>query len=293
MEHNRYRLVVSSENNPYMAWQTKLFYYSCVSRLKHQPLIILHESGSEVCPDFHDITRGGGIVRVVPSYERSPSGETYPPRNTAGTLLHAAQACQGEYDFIVLCDPDMIFVRETDFAQQLSGGHYPYLDYSSEEVQSAARQLGIQPQLIEAHEDELRCGVPYVIPVAEAYGLAKRWLAAVDMFSARGWTDIMYAFGLAAIQAGMRISLMNGVDFNCYPESKLTGFVIHYCYGNQTWDKRHYVTAQQAGKVWEPAVEGAEGTVLKEIVSQLREAKQFYRNHLYPFDRDGPINPGG
>jgi hypothetical protein len=289
----RYRVVVSSENNPYMAWQTKLFYYSCVSRLKHQPLIMLHESGSQVCLDFYDIIRAGGIVRVVPSYKRSRSGDTYPPRNTAGTLLHAARMCEGEYDFIVLCDPDMIFVREADFARGLSGGYYPYLDYSLEEVQRAGLRLGIRPQLIEERRDELKCGVPYVIPVANAYGLAERWLAAVDLFSTRGWTDIMYAFGLAAIQAGMRVSLMNGVDFNCYPESPATGFVIHYCYGNQTWDKRHYVSAQQARKVWEPAVEAAEGTVLKEIISQLREAREFYGNHLYPFDRDGPINPRG
>lgn len=286
----RCRIVVSSENNPYMAWQTKLFYYSCVSRLQQQPLVILHESGPEICAEFYDIVRAGGVVRVVPNYKRSRAGDTYPPRNSAGTLLHAARMSQDDYDFIVLCDPDMIFVRETAFAPQLSGGHYPYLDYSSEEVQSAARRLGIQPQLIEAHGDELKCGVPYVIPAADAYGLAKAWLEAVDLFTSRGWTDIMYAFGLAAVQAGMRVSLMSGVDFNCYPESSLTGFVIHYCYGNQTWDKRHYVSAEQAVKVWEPTMEGAEGTVLKEIISQLREAKEFYRDQL--FDQAGTRESG-
>ena len=47
---------------------------------------------------------------MVPSYvidERLP-------RNSAGTLLHAAELC-AEDDFIVFCDPDLLFVRKVTF----------------------------------------------------------------------------------------------------------------------------------------------------------------------------------
>ena len=37
------------------------------------------------------------------------------PRNTAGTLLHAAEMCADD-DFIVLCDPDLLFVRKVTFS---------------------------------------------------------------------------------------------------------------------------------------------------------------------------------
>lgn len=285
MESTRHRIVVSSENNPYVAWQTKLFYFSCVSRLKHQPLIILHESGAEIDRGFYDIIKAGGLVRTAPNYKATGSGDTYPPRNTAGTLLHAAAMCQKDDEFIVLCDPDMIFVRTPDFVQELSGGYYSYLDYSEDEVLRAGQRLGIPPELIKARGHELKCGVPYVIPVVNAQRLAEKWLAAVDAFTSRRWTDIMYAFGLAALQLDMKVSLTDNLSFNCYPESDSTGDIIHYCYGDEAWDKRHYVTAEQAGRVWESKVEAEEGTVLKEIVSQVREARDFYRDYLFERSR--------
>jgi len=51
--------------------------------------------------------------------------------------------------------------------------------------------------MIEAQKGELRCGVPYVIPVSDAGRLAELWLEAIDAFPPRRWEDNMYAFGLA------------------------------------------------------------------------------------------------
>lgn len=164
----RHRIVVSSENNPYAAWQTKLFHYSCVTRLGQLPIVIVHDSGRPWRSDFHDLVRAGAIVRSAPSY-RASVHDDYPPRNTAGTLLHAADLCGRADEFIVLCDPDMIFARRPHFAASLSGDHYPYMmDYDGEEVRAAAAGLGVTPEALDAQKEELCCGVPYVIPVADA-----------------------------------------------------------------------------------------------------------------------------
>src|SRR3712207_2776362 len=107
----RFRVVVSAENNAYMAWQCKLFHFSCVTRLGATPTFVVHDSGSDWHPGFRDIVRAGGVVRHAPGYAVTPRGFHYRPRNTPGTLLHAADLCEGADDLIVLCDPDMIFVR--------------------------------------------------------------------------------------------------------------------------------------------------------------------------------------
>ena len=130
-----HHIFVSAENNAYCGWQTKLFYFSCVTRLEHQPTIIVHDSGRRWRQDFYDLARAGARVCSAPSYARSVR-DFYPPRNTAGTLMHAAEMCRPD-EFIVLCDPDMIFVSEPDFPDSLAGNFYSYMDYDGREVATA------------------------------------------------------------------------------------------------------------------------------------------------------------
>ena len=59
----KHRIVVSAENNGYIGWQCKLFYYSCVTRTSFQPLFIVHAMGSEWHPDFHELVKAGALVR--------------------------------------------------------------------------------------------------------------------------------------------------------------------------------------------------------------------------------------
>ncbi len=84
---SRQHIVVSAENNPYLAWQCKLFHYSCVSRLEQTPLFVVHERDKDWRTEFKEIVNIGGKVRAAPSY-RASNG--YSPRNTAGSLLQAA-----------------------------------------------------------------------------------------------------------------------------------------------------------------------------------------------------------
>ena len=271
-----YRIVVSAENSPYLAWQAKLFHFSCVSRLNHSPIVIVHQYGSKWRRDFQELADAGAIVSRVPSYCITSNGEDYPPRNTAGTLLHAAQLCSAKDEFIVLCDPDMIFMRRPSFSRNLSGEYYGCLNYDRKPVRRAAKKIGIRLEMLDRQKEELCCGVPYVIPVAAAKSLADAWLQAIDAFSPRRWEDQMYAFGLAVVKVGLTLTLTHMMNHNYWPDAMVDRDVIHYGYGDKTWNKRSYFTTRQARKVWSPAAVAQQGTIRAELFSQIREARDFY-----------------
>jgi hypothetical protein len=259
-----------------MAWQCQLFYFSCISRLNHTPIIIVHQSGKEWAPGFIHITKAGGIVRSAPSYGTDARGNAYPPRNTAGTLLHATDMNFWKDDFFVLCDPDMLFIRKPRLLRTLAAERYSYLDYSKRDVQAAARNFSLDPSLVLRHERKIRCGVPYVIPVQEAERLARVWLDAIDAFKAAVWERSMYAFGLALLKLGLDIGLMQTTETNFRPRGELKRAVLHYCYGDRRWSKRRFWTKDKAPEVWKASGHAPRGTPLGELFHQIKEARDFY-----------------
>jgi hypothetical protein len=291
---NKCRIVVSVENTPYLAWQSKLFHFSCVTRLGLQPVFIVHETGRPWHPDFIDLVRAGAIVRKAPSYITENG---LPTRNSAGTLLHAAPLCNAD-DFIVLCDPDMIFARRPEFSWKLSGNYYSYLDYEQPHIHAVAEKLGIPSGALRERQNELCGGVPYVIPANEATRLAEAWLNAFDHFSSRGrdwdhaWLDIMYAFGLAVTKLALTLTLTDIVSTNYTPGEMLDHEVIHYCYGDTQWDKRRYLSYDDAQKVWDPPFQPAEGTVARELFAQIRQACSFYRDPYFGGGNGHGFGPG-
>ena len=271
----RYRIVVSAENSPYLAWQAKLFHFSCVSRLSRSPIVIVHDCGSKWRRDFQELADAGAIVSRAPTYRITSNGDDYLCRNIPGSLLHAAELCSARDEFIVFCDPDMIFVRQPNFSRNLSGEYYGQMKYDQKQVRRTARKIGISLEMLDRQKEELCCGVPYVIPVTAAKRFADAWLQAIDAFSPQEWEDQMYAFGLAVVKVGLRITLTDMMNHNYWPNAVVNRDVIHYCYGDKTWNKRNYFTARQARKVWSPAA-AQQGTILAELFSQIREARDFY-----------------
>jgi len=276
-----FQIVVSAENNSYLSWQCKLFYYSCVTRMNHQPIIIVHDWGHGWHPDFYGLAKAGCAIYPAPSYRVNKSGYDYAPRNTAGSLIHAAEICAGKSEFIVLCDPDMIFANTLEFAEDLSGDFCSYMDYDRDFITEPKNKLGIERELSDAEKETLRCGVPYVIPVKHAPEIGRTWLEAIDLFTSRNWGDIMYAFGLAVTKLGLKVNLSHLVDHNYWPDEKLNAPMIHYCHGDERWNKRHYCTDQEVQSVWNPP-DGAQGTILGELFTVIREAREFYRNSYFP-----------
>lgn len=295
----KHQIVVSAENNPYMGWQCKLFYFSCVTRLNQQPLIIVHETEQDWHPDFYDLVRAGCAVQSAPNYRTSRSGDDLPGRNCPGSLLKAAGICDERDEFIVLCDPDMIFVHATNFLNCLSAEFSSFMDYDRDHVEEARVRLGIQRDELDAKKEELKAAVPYVIPKALAPEFGRTWLQAIDAFPSRAWEKerrfnrppgspvyerrhvIMYAFGLTVVKLGLDIEITHLTDHNYWPNEPVRSPMIHYAYGDDRWNKRNYFTDGQASDVWNPQLEAAEGTILSELLSQLGQAREFFRDPYF------------
>jgi hypothetical protein len=273
---NKVRVVISAEASPYMAWQAKLAHYSCRSRLGHVPLIVVHERGGTNLPDLDDITRTGGAVLRAPTYRWTSQGRAYSPRNSAGTLLEAARAVGAEVDTLVLCDPDVVFTRRVRFGRGISAARCGYLNHEEPEVRAAMRGLGMAPSSLAPLGNSLNCGIPYVIPRAMAEPLARAWLDAVDAFETLRWEDLMHAFGLAVVMLGLPLRCRPLADTNYYPDAPVRAPVVHYCYGDERWSKRQFYTAEGAPRVWQADALSSPGSVLGEVLGQLREAARFY-----------------
>ncbi|MGH7509247.1 MAG: hypothetical protein ACREMZ_07225 [Gemmatimonadales bacterium] len=271
-----FQVVVSAEASPYMAWQAKLAHYSCVTRLDHAPLVVVHHRDSRQLQDFNDIAAAGGWVLRVPSYRITNRGFDYVPRNCAGTLLEAARVVDPRIEWLILCDPDVVFARRPRFGRTLAAAQCGYLDYSEPPVREAMRRLGLAPDAISPSDIELCCGIPYVIPRMLAEPLARSWLEAVDAFVPPRWEDLMYAFGIAVRMLDLRLRRTRMADTNYVPDAPVRAPVLHYCYDTQLWTKRRFGSSRAARRVWMPPPGAKPGTVLAEIFDQLREAHRFY-----------------
>ena len=276
---SRHRLVISAENNAYMAWQAKLAYFSCVTRIGQQPLIVVHETQQPWDSGFVELVRAGARVRSAPRCAPRCASTA----NTAGTLLLAADICHPD-EFIVLCDPDMIFVRDVHFPDRLAAQPYGYMHYQWPEVEGVARQAGIPLATVHERELQLCCGVPYIIPAGIARDVALRWIEILEMFPKREpkwmWMDVMYAFGLALTDLGLTPELFDCVDQNSASGQPVQRDIIHYCMGDATWDKRQFADGQ-AAQVWTTQPASMPGSVLEEVLCQLSEAGRFYRGSIH------------
>jgi len=274
----RHWIVVSAENNGYIGWQCKLFHYSCVSRTSFLPMFVVHAMGDAWHPDFCELAKTGALVRSAPTYTATPH-DVYVPKNTAGTLLHAAEFFARD-DFIVLCDPDMVFVREPSFPSFLSGDFYDYMDYDRPSLRAAAERMQIPWNLVMEESKPLCCGVPYVIPVRDARDIALAWLDAVDEIWPRMWEDVMYAFGLATLRLGLPIHATQFMAQDHIPNAPIATEMIHYCQGSPLWDKRNFHRDDELARVWHPTPNIARDTVLGELVQQIIEARGFYAGEI-------------
>ena len=272
----RHQIVVSAENSPYIGWQCKLFYFSCVTRLDHQPIVIVHDWGEDWHPDFYDLAKAGCSVYSAPNYRFDAAGNDYACRNHPGSLLCAAELLTGQDLFIVLCDPDMIFVRGVEFPKAFAGEFSSILDYDRDFISAVLPKLGITRAALDMRKRSLCVSVPYVIPSQRAQEFGETWLTAIEAFEPRRWEDVMYAFGLTAVKLDLEPEVTHLVDHNYWPEAAVRGEMIHYAYGDQRWNKRDYRTNETQASVWNPPDEYPPETILGELTNQIRAAREFY-----------------
>ena len=270
--HLPYQVVVSSENHVYMAWQTQLFCYSCLTRLGQLPIVIVHSTAQPLLEEFKVLKRYGFHVIEAPSYKQHPVGE-YPPRNEVGSFLVAASLREIKGRDILFCEPDMIFVRPLPITSLLSGEYYSYLHYEEARILHVVEKHGLLGEVSLLNRG-YKVGVPYYVPQEHMIRIANRWLRVVDSFDEIGWIDIMYAFGIALLLECLPIQTTRFMNHNQEPMRRLERDLIHYCYGDSLWDKRNF-KERSPMELPDSAYPDCDSTsILGEIFVQLRGAKK-------------------
>lgn len=290
----RHEIVVSTENNHYMVWQAMLFHFSCVTHLGRPPIVMVHMNDEPLLPGFERIRATGGLVQVAPSY-RDLNGVSYPPRNTAGSLKHV----ETDADYIVLCDPDMLFLQPLPFdeltlsGRQVSFDLCGYLQPDSAEYQptldNVCRKAGLDP--IRLRQPFVDGGVPHVIPTRWQRPLSEIWFELIELFPTIGsadrgepckdWLATMWALVMATHRLELEPVMTKLCVTNCYEERPVPPLdsagpkMLHFCYGGPGFDKRRFHKPSDAEEqVWK--VPDDDGLIAGAIRRQLRNARKFY-----------------
>ncbi|MBS0203018.1 MAG: hypothetical protein JSS49_08990 [Planctomycetes bacterium] len=301
----QHEIVVSTENNDYLVWQAMLFHASCVRHLGQVPIIMVHTDDQSLLPGFNRIREAGGRLQTAPDYRRI-RGVNYPPRNTAATLRHV----QTDAEYIVLCDPDMVFLQSLPWQDlkltdhQVTFDYVGYLDPNiasyQPTVDDVCRRAGTDPARL--RNPNVNGGVPHVIPTRHQRGLSDLWLEFIDLFPnsppcspddpgarprechigpQKDWLSTMWSLIMAADQLGLdavltRLCVSTGQGELPLPEVTPGGpCLIHYCYHSRGFNKHEFDTPDAADRdVWH--VPPGDGSICGNVRQQLRDACEFY-----------------
>lgn len=253
------RIVVSAEDSPYMLWQSILFRHSCLTRVGVEPYFVVHRfPGRRALSDSWPAAIPPERIIEAPSYRGIVAGEPYYPRNSAGTLCEAANVFRDGW--IVLCDPDMLFVRDPKFKPrwECSRVHYnPQPWYTKKEKK-------VEPRLMSV-------GVPYIVEARWARWVGGHWLSRIDSVKNYVWEVSMweYVYTLRDLKIKYRSSNLCATNEGKYPMRGEP--MIHYCYGTERWDKRNYSRDRDAISVFENVPAKPLTNCEAEIFRQLRE----------------------
>jgi len=295
----RYEIVVSAENNPYVAWQAMLFHYSCLKHTGHAPLVVVHGDTTErLVAGLQRLERHGGRIQRVPNF-RLHRGFDYAPRNTPGTL----RCVESDADYLVLCDPDMIFFGPGRFERhrlaedQITLDRVPYMAVNGETrsyLSAACKRAGVS--LKRLAREQLGGGVPHIVPISLQPALSREWFRSLDFFFPVGtasrvrtltgqpqisWLAGMWALIFAIHRLGLRpvktqfaLSNFDGA-LTRLPPLDGNPFLIHYCYGDSVFNKREFYGASGAcANVWN--VRASDESVSGRICREVAAATEFY-----------------
>jgi hypothetical protein len=294
----RYEIVVSAENNPYVAWQAMLFHYSCLKHTGQTPIVVVHGDMKErLRGGFRTLRRYGGRIQRAPNF-RMHRGLDYMPRNTPGTL----RCVETDAEYLVLCDPDMIFFGPPRFERfhpaedQISLDRSSFMEVNDESrrhLSAACKRAGVS--LRRLARDNFGGGVPHIVPESLQSTLGREWLRSIDFFfpsrtaprvknstsrpASLFWIASMWALILALYRLGLRpvmteFALLNyRGDRTPLPPPGGNPFLIHYSYGDSVFNKREFFgDSKTCHRVWQirPAMATVSGRVCTEIAAARR-----------------------
>lgn len=284
-------IVISVENNLYCAWQSLLAHYSCQKNLNITPLVVVHgEPHYPLHRHFLTLLEHGGRIQRVLNY-RSVGTADYPPRNTAATLINVNTTAP----FIMLCDPDFLFLNPITRNALPNGENEITFDYMSfmtladdvkEELREPAHKAGVSLEKL-ATLDTLGGAVPHIIPTSLSRRLGSDWFKCIEFFARSKdpilWTASMWALVFSVQRLGLDYSItrlavtdaghqkMIDVDASDAPS------ILHYSYGNEYFNKRDYIESDVslASSVWH--LKAPAGSMSAFITAYLNDVKHQYR----------------
>ena len=282
-----YDLVVSAENDPYLEWQAMLFHHSCVRRVGRAPIVVVHGEGP-LRAGYRLIEETGGRIQRAPSFRRVGEHD-YPPRNAAGTLACVDTAAAR----VVLCDPDMIFLRGFDAAHpepdEIGVERSTYLRVNVRNrahLELACTEAGVRLETLE--QDPIDAGVPIVVPAELRERLARDWLHCIDLVlglplpETLGWLTSMWALVLAVRRLGLRTVTSEQVVANergappPRADPSEGPALLHYCYGDDAFEKRDFFgDAERCERVWQLEPLGGAG-LAERLRDEVAAAHAFY-----------------
>lgn len=281
-----FEYVIAVENNAYMAWQAKLFHWSCLEHVRQAPIIMVMGQDGDLQDDLRMVNTHRGVIQRTENH-RSNGYAPYAARNTPGALLDV----RTDADYIVLCDSDMIFIREPPWSQfevdddQISFDAVEYMrcDHSSIRpyIRDACTRANVPYDTLQEYLGAAGGGVPHIVPVAQKQDLAREWLRCLELFlpqhgrdsiADKIWIASMWGLVLAAFRLNLSPVRTHMTETNSQGSRPLKRrwSMIHYLYGNDIFDKR---------KVRDRSVNtcpGDSGSIDEAICEQVRASTAWY-----------------
>lgn len=288
-------IVVSSSNVDYLAWQCMVFHHSCMTHIGQAPIIVVHGDDEPLSPGYEVLEENGGIIQRLPTMADAGAIH-YPPRNAWASL----KGVKSEAEYIILFDPDVIFLRRFDFggaAARLSNGSVSldavgYMKVGNDNraiLEDVCRKSWINPRDL----DRLGTsgGMPYIIPMELRRRIAREWADLTEevlevSFRRHGsmnsavWISVMWGFALACLRLEIPMTLTNITVTNHEgqaneAEKLAESYVAHYCFGDQYFNKKRFIQSNDARiavwQAWAPS-----GTVSGSVTAAIQEAGKFF-----------------
>jgi hypothetical protein len=288
-------IVVASDNNDYLAWQCLVFHHSCITHLGQAPIIVVHGDDGPLVSGYRILQKKGGIIQRLPTYRFAGAVE-YAGRNLWASLKDVKTSA----DNIVLCDPDVIFLRHVDFAKIAAGldgeavslervGYMAVGDHNRPVLEEVCRSSWIDKRLLDGITTS--GGMPYVIPIDLRRRIAREWAARTEdclmtslkhhrQMNSEVWISIMWGFVFAALRNDIPMSLTNMCVVNDrIAEGQASVLcerqIVHYCYGDDFFNKKNYMNEKDSLEaVWK--AHAPEGTINGAVTRAIHEAAVFY-----------------
>jgi hypothetical protein len=288
-------IVVSSDNNDYLAWQCLVFHHSCITHLGRAPIIVVHGDDEPLASGYRILEKKGGLIQRLPTQKYAGFIE-YAGRNIWATLKGVKTSATN----IVLCDPDMIFLRHVDFAEKaatlqgeaISLDKVAYMtvgDHNRSILEEVCRISWININLL--NSIRISGGMPYIIPTNLRRHFARELATLTEdclvtslkhhgQMNSEVWISVMWGFVLAALRNDISMSLTNMCVANDRIAEEQASIlrdrqIVHYCYGDGFFNKKNYMNEDDSlNAVWRACA--PDGTVNGAVTSAIQEAAVFY-----------------